>query len=125
MTENDISFIIRGCIFQVYNNLGPGLLESVYEAALMYELKNNNLDVKNQVILPGHYKDITLEVGYRIDILVEDLVIVEIKSLEELKKVHYKQVMTYLKLSKIKLGLLVNFNTDNIYDNIKRVVNNL
>lgn len=101
------------------------MLESVYEAALMYELKNNNLDVKNQVILPVHYKDITLEVGYRIDILVEDLVIVEIKSLEELKKVHYKQVMTYLKLSKIKLGLLVNFNTDNIYDNIKRVVNNL
>ena len=101
------------------------MLESVYEAALMYELKNINLDVKNQVILPVHYKDITLEVGYRIDILVEDLVIVEIKSLEELKKVHYKQVMTYLKLSKIKLGLLVNFNTDNIYDNIKRVVNNL
>ena len=101
------------------------MLESVYEAALMYELKNNNLDVKNQVILPVHYKDITLEVGYRIDILVEDLVIVEIKSLEELKKVHYKQVMTYLKLSKIKLGLLVNFNSDNIYDNIKRVVNNL
>ena len=101
------------------------MLESVYEAALMYELKNNNLDVKNQVILPVHYKDITLEVGYRIDILVEDLVIIEIKSLEELKKVHYKQVMTYLKLSKIKLGLLVNFNSDNIYDNIKRVVNNL
>ena len=101
------------------------MLESVYEAALMYELKNNNLDVKNQVILPVHYNDITLEVEYRIDILVEDLVIVEIKSLEELKKVHYKQVMTYLKLSKIKLGLLVNFNSDNIYDNIKRVVNNL
>ncbi len=125
MTENDMSFIIRGCIFQVYNNLGPGLLESVYEAALIYELKNNNLSVKSQVTLPVHYKDITLEVGYRIDILVEDSVIIEIKSVEDLKKVHYKQVMTYLKLSKIKLGILVNFNSDNIKDNIKRVVNNL
>ena len=125
MIENDISYKIRGCIFEVYNCLGAGLLESVYEAALIYELKNINLQVENQVVLPVHYKDIMLQVGFRIDILVEELVIIEIKSVEELKNVHYKQLLTYLKLSNTKLGLLVNFNSDNIKENIKRVVNGL
>lgn len=125
MEENDITYKIRGCIFAVYRNLGPGLFESVYEAALVYELKKNNLEVKSQVPLPVFYEGIQLEVGFRIDVLVEDKVIVEIKSVEELSKVHYKQLLTYLKLSDKKVGLLVNFNCDNISENIKRVVNNL
>lgn len=125
MEENDITYKIRGCIFAVYRNLGPGLLESVYEAALVYELKKNNLEVKSQVPLPVLYEGIQLEVGFRIDVLVEEKVIVEIKSVEELSKVHYKQLLTYLKLSDKKVGLLVNFNCDNISENIKRVVNNL
>ncbi len=125
MEENDITYKIRGCIFAVYRNLGPGLLESVYEAALVYELKKNNLEVKSQVPLPVFYERIQLEVGFRIDVLVEEKVIIEIKSVEELSKVHYKQLLTYLKLSDKKVGLLVNFNCDNISENIKRVVNNL
>ena len=125
MEENDITYKIRGCIFAVYRNLGPGLLESVYEAALVYELKKNNLEVKSQVPLPVLYEGIQLEVGFRIDVLVEEKVIVEIKSVEELSKVHYKQLLTYLKLSDKKVGLLVNFNCDNISENIKRIVNNL
>lgn len=125
MNENDISYLIRGCIFKVSYNLGPGLLESVYEAALLYELKKNNLNAKSQVLLPVMYEDIVLELGFRLDIVVEDKVIIEIKSVEELSRVHYKQLLTYLKLSKLKLGMLVNFNTDDIQSNIKRIVNNL
>ena len=125
MEENDITYKIRGCIFAVYRNLGPGLQESVYEAALVYELKKNNLEVKSQVPLPVLYEGIQLEVGFRIDVLVEEKVIIEIKSVEELSKVHYKQLLTYLKLSDKKVGLLVNFNCDNISENIKRIVNNL
>lgn len=125
MNENDISYLIRGCIFKVSNNLGRGLLESVYEAALLYELKKNNLNAKSQVLLPVMYEDIVLELGFRLDIVVEDKVIIEIKSVEELSRVHYKQLLTYLKLSKLKLGMLVNFNTDDIQSNIKRIVNNL
>lgn len=125
MTENDISYRIRGAIFRVYNVVGPGLLESAYEAALAYELIKDGLQVNVQVALPFQYEDVKLEVGYRIDLIVENKVIIEIKSVEELSKVHYKQVMTYLKLSGLKLGLLVNFNTNNIDSSIKRVVNNL
>ena len=125
MEENDITYKIRGCIFAVYRNLGPGLLESVYEAALVYELKKNNLEVKSQVPLPVIYEGIKLEVGFRLDILVEEKVIIEIKTVEDFSKVHYKQLLTYLKLSDKKVGILVNFNCDNISENIKRVVNNL
>lgn len=125
MEENDITYKIRGCIFAVYRNLGPGLLESVYEAALLYELKKNNLAVKSQVALPVLYEGIQLGVGFRLDVLVEEKVIIEIKSVEELSKIHYKQLLTYLKLSEKKVGILVNFNCENISENIKRVVNNL
>ena len=125
MIENEISYIIRGCIFKVYNALGPGLLESAYEAALAYELKQAGLDVVCQLGLPFQYETIQLDIGYRIDILVNDTVIVEVKSVENLTGVHYKQVVTYLKLSNKKLGLLVNFNTSNMEDSIKRIVNNL
>ena len=125
MDENEISFKIRGCIFTVFNKLGPGLLESAYEAALIYELKKANLEVKNQVPLPMIYEEIRMEIGYRLDILVENKVIIELKSVENLLDVHHKQVITYLKLSGLKLGLLVNFNSDQIAQNIFRKVNGL
>ena len=125
MTENELSYIIRGAIFKVYNALGPGLLESAYESALAYELKKEGLSTKCQLGLPFQYETIKLDVGYRIDILVNDQVIIEVKSVENLMDVHYKQLLTYLKLSNKRLGLLVNFNTSKIDDNIKRVVNNL
>ncbi len=125
MTENDISYKIRGAIFSVYQNLGPGLLESVYEAALLYELTKANLKVESQKPVPVIYDGIQLDIGFRLDILVENKVIIEIKSVETLAKVHHKQLLTYLKLSNLKLGILVNFNTDNINDSIFRKVNNL
>ena len=125
MEENDISFKIRGAIFKVYNALGPCLLESVYEIALAHVLIEMGLDVKRQVVLPVTFEGIKLDGGFRIDLLVNDLVIVEIKSVEDLKSVHNKQLNTYLKLSNLKLGILVNFNTSNILDSIFRVVNKL
>ena len=125
MNENELSYIIRGCIFKVYNALGPGLLESAYEAALAYELRQANLDVVCQLGLPFQYETIKLDIGYRIDLIVNDKVIIEVKSVENLTDVHYKQVVTYLKLSNKKLGLLVNFNTSKIDESIKRIVNNL
>lgn len=125
MDENDISYQIRGAIFTVYNALGPGLLESVYETVLAYVLAENGLDVKQQVKLPIVFEGITLNAGYRIDLLINDLVIIEIKSVEILAPVHHKQVLTYLKLSGLKLGLLVNFNSSNISQSIWRKVNGL
>jgi GxxExxY protein len=125
MTENEISYLIRGAIFKVYNMLGPGLLESVYELALSHELILLDLDIKTQLPLPVIYNDVVLDGGYRIDIIVDNKVIIEIKSVETLNPVHHKQILTYLKLSKIKLGLLVNFNSDNIADAIFRKVNGL
>jgi GxxExxY protein len=125
MTENDLSYIIRRCIFKIFNTLGPGLLESAYEAVLKYELTKEGLQVKSQVPLPLIYDDIKMDIGYRIDLLVEDKVIVEIKSVENLADVHHKQVITYLKLSGLKLGLLVNFNCAEIDKSIHRKVNGL
>ena len=123
--ENKISYDIRGAAFKVYNELGPGLLESVYEAALFYELSEMGYNVRVQVPLPVNYKEIKLELGFRIDIIVNDLVIIEIKSVEDLAPVHYKQVLTYLKLTNKKLGLLINFNTDDLSGSIHRLVNDL
>ena len=125
MIENDISFKIRGAIFRVYNALGPGLLESVYEIALTHVLTEMGLNVKRQVEIPVIFEGIKLDGGFRIDLLVNDLVIVEIKSVEDLKSVHHKQLTTYLKLSELKLGILVNFNTNTILDSIFRKVNGL
>lgn len=125
MTENELSYEMRGCIFNVYNNLGPGLLESVYEAALVFELNKKKLSCATQVGLPMQYETIRLDVGYRMDILVANKVIIEVKSVETLSEVHHKQVLTYLKLSGLKLGLLVNFNTANISASIFRKVNRL
>lgn len=125
MSENEISYKIRGAIFKVYNTLGPGLLESAYEAALMYEIAKLGLNVNSQVALPLVYDEIKMEVGYRIDLLIEDKVIIEIKSVENLAEVHHKQVITYLKLSGKKLGLLVNFNCVKIDESIFRKVNGI
>ncbi|MDX5338517.1 MAG: GxxExxY protein [Cyclobacteriaceae bacterium] len=123
MHENEITFLIRGAIFKVYNTLGPGLLESSYEAALGYELIKSGLLVEHQVGLPLIYQELQLEIGYRIDLLVEKKVIVEIKSVEQLMNIHHLQIMTYLRLSNLKLGLLVNFNTDDLSKNIIRKIN--
>lgn len=125
MTENEISYKIRGAIFTVFNALGPGLLESAYEAALIHELLKLGLEVRSQVALPLIYDGVKMDVGYRIDLLVEDKVIIEIKSVENLAEVHHKQVITYLKLSGKKLGLLVNFNCVKIDESIFRKVNGL
>ena len=125
MTENEISYLIRGAIYRVYNNIGPGLLESVYETALVYELRKIGLNVKSQLGLPFIYEELKMEVGFRIDIFVENKVIVEVKSVEHLAELHYKQLLTYLKLSEVKLGLLLNFNTSEINENIIRIVNHL
>ena len=125
MTENEISYEIRKAIYEVYNETGPGLLESTYEYALKYELEEAGLNVKSQVSLPVMYKGIKLATNYRIDLLIENKVIIELKSVDELNSVHHKQVITYLKLSNLKLGILVNFNTNNLNSNIIRKVNKL
>lgn len=125
LEENDISYDIRGAAFKVHTELGPGLLESVYETALSYELVQKGYNVKNQLGVPMVYASIKMDVGFRLDILVNDLVIVEIKSVDVLSDVHHKQLLTYLKLSGKKLGLLINFNSSSLKDSIIRIVNNL
>lgn len=125
MELNDLTYKIRGAIYSVHNTLGPGLFESVYEAALAFELLSAGLQIKTQVGIPVHYKDVQLDIGFRLDILVEDAVIVEIKSVEKLLDVHKKQLFTYLKLTKIKIGLLMNFYSSNLFDKEKliRIIN--
>ena len=125
MTENDISFKIRGAIFKVYNTLGPGLFESVYESALYYELTKMGLKVVRQLEISIIYDEIILDIGFKIDLLVEDKVIIELKSVEDLAPIHYKQITNYLKLTNKKLGLLVNFNSTNIINDIKRIANKM
>lgn len=125
MNENDISYKIRGCIFNVYNALGPGLLESVYQHILNYELQKCGLQTKVEFPVPVMYDNQKMDIGFRIDILVNDLVIIEIKSVENLAEVHHKQVLTYLRLTNLKLGLLVNFNSEDITKSIFRKVNGL
>jgi GxxExxY protein len=123
MTDNEISYQIRGAIFEVYNTLGPGLLESVYEEALVYELNQRDLKVERQLEVPIHYKDASLSTPLRLDVLVEDSVIIELKSVKALEDIHFKQLLTYLRLLDKNLGILVNFNTDDISSSIRRVVN--
>ena len=126
MTENEISYQIRGAIYDVFKTLGPGLLESVYEEALVYELEQRGLSVERQKLVPVVYKGVTLKTDLRLDLLVEDKVIVELKSVTEMKDVFYKQTLTYCKLLNKKLGILVNFNVDDILDGaITRVANRL
>jgi len=125
MDLNDLTYKIRGAIFKVHSSLGPGLLESVYEVALAYELMQLGLKVASQVGLPVNYNNIKLELGFRIDIIVEDSVIIEVKSVEALHDVHKKQMLTYLKLSGKKIGILVNFNVSTLKDkeSLIRIIN--
>ena len=126
MTINEISYQIRGAIYDVYKTLGPGLLESVYEEALIFELKQRGLKVERQKPVPILYKGNVLKSELRLDILVEDQVIVELKSVAEMKDIYYKQTLTYCKLINKKLGILVNFNVDDILDGaIIRIANGL
>lgn len=123
MTENEISKAIIGCAMEVHKHLGPGLLESSYEVCLLYELEQKGLKVIQQQALPIVYKEVKLNAGYRIDLLVENKVIVELKSVEILAPIHTAQVLTYLKLKDLKLGLLINFNSVLLKDGVKRVIN--
>lgn len=125
MIENELSEIIIGCAIDVHKVLGPGLLESAYLECLRYELLNTGLNIESQKPLPLVYKEIKLDIGYRIDLLVENKVVVEIKSVDFLNELHAAQVLTYLKLSGCKLGLLINFNALRIKDGLKRIVNKL
>ncbi len=125
MTENEVAEVIVDACFRVHTVLGPGLLESVYEAALTYEIGKRGLRVTRQSPLPVVYESVALEEGFRADLMVEDLVIVELKSVEAVAPVHKKQPLTYLRLSGKRLGLLVNFGTNLIKDGITRVVNGL
>ena len=121
--KDPLSYKVIGCAMEVYNTLGPGLLETAYEKALIHELQLNGLSVTSQVPVEMNYKGMNLGEGLRLDILVEDSLIVELKSVEELKPVHYKQLLTYLKLTDKRIGLLINFNVNDFRDGIKRVVN--
>ena len=125
MIENQIGTLIVDCAYKVHKNLGPGLLESTYEACLLFELINIGLSAISQKPVPVVYNGVKLNAGYRIDILVERKVIIEIKSIEALNPVHMAQIITYLKLSDCKLGYLINFNVKYFKSGIRRVVNNL
>ncbi|MGZ2370111.1 GxxExxY protein [Ancylomarina sp. YFZ004] len=125
MTENEVSKIVVDCALKVHRKLGPGLLESAYQECLMYELNNHGLKVEKEKPMPLIYDDVKLDIGYRIDLLINNKLIIEIKSVESLNDVHLAQILTYLKLSGCKLGLLINFNVALIKNGIKRVVNNL
>lgn len=124
-TENEISKIILDIAFDIHTKLGPGLFESVYEEILIYELEDYGLDVKKQQGIPVIWNELKMEVGFRADIIVENKVIVEIKSIEALAPIHYKQLTTYLKITGLKLGLLINFNEYLLKDGIKRIANKL
>jgi GxxExxY protein len=125
MTENEISKVVVDLCFKIHKQYGPGLFESVYEELFCYELSKTGLSFKRQHPVPLIHEEIKMEVGFRADVIVEDKVIVELKSVEALADIHYKQVQTYLKLSGCKLGLLINFNVALIKEGIHRIVNNL
>ncbi len=125
MTENGIAKVIVDASFKIHTTLGPGLLESVYEKVLLYEIEKRGLNVNNQRPIPVVYENVKLEIGFRADLIVEEKVIVEIKSVENLLPVHKKQLLTYLRLADKRLGLLINFGSALIKDGIKRIVNGL
>jgi len=125
MTENKISKIVVDCALKVHRQLGPGLLESAYQECLLYELVDQGLQVEKEKAMPLIYNDVKLDIGYRIDLLINNKLVIEIKSVEAINDVHLAQILTYLKLSECKLGLLINFNVSLIKNGIKRVVNNL
>jgi GxxExxY protein len=125
MTENELSRIVLGQAISVHKALGPGLLESVYESCLYYRLSKTGLMIERQKPIPLVFEEVKLECGFRCDIVVKNKLIIEIKSVEGLNEVHFAQVLTYLKLTRIKLGLLLNFNVLQLKDGLKSIVNNL
>jgi len=125
MTENEIATAVVDAAFKIHTTLGPGLLESVYEAVLDFELQRRGLQVARQIGLPVNYEGVKLELGFRIDLIINNKLIIEVKSVESLAPVHKKQLLTYLRLTDLRLGLLINFNVERIKDGIQRVVNGL
>jgi len=125
MTENELSKIIVNTAFQIHSKLGPGLLESVYEEIMYYELQKQGLRVERQKGIPVFWDDLKMDIGFRADLIVEKKVIIELKSVEKLAAVHPKQLLTYIKIAGVKLGLLINFNEVLIKNGITRIVNNL
>lgn len=125
MTENELSYKIIGAAINIHKTIGPGLLESAYENALAYDLRELGFEVQQQKPMPFIYKSVRQDVGYRIDLMINNKVIIEIKSVETLAPVHYAQTLTYLRLSDLKLALLINFNSKILKNQIHRIVNNL
>jgi len=125
VTENELSRLVIGGAMKVHSALGPGLLESAYEACLQYELMRLGLRVERQKPVPLIYETVKLESGYRLDLLVENKLIIEVKAVEALAEIHFAQVLTYLRLSGLRLALLLNFNLVHMKDGIRRIVNNL
>jgi GxxExxY protein len=125
MNENELSYKIIGAALEIHRNFGPGLLESAYENALAYDLREKGIEVKQQVAMPLVYKEVKMDVGYRVDLLVANKVIIEVKSMEGLAPVHFAQLLTYCRLSHLKLGLLINFNCRLLKEGIHRIVNDL
>src|SRR6266404_2284115 len=125
VTENELSRLVVGCAMRVHTALGPGLLESAYEACLQFELIKSGHQVEAQKPLPLVYESVKLECGYRVDLLVEGKLIIEVKSIEALAEIHFAQVLTYLRLSNLRLALLLNFNVVHMKDGIRRIVNKL
>ena len=120
---DELSYKVIGCAMEVQNVLGPGLLESVYEQALIHELVTNGIPVKGQIEVDVNYKGMNIANGFRVDLIVDDELIIELKSVEDIRPIHQKQLQTYLKLMDKRIGLLINFNTINLKDGIKRIVN--
>jgi len=125
MTENELSKIIVNTAYQIHKTLGPGLLESVYEEIMYYELCKQGLTIERQKGIPVIWNDLKMEIGFRADLITEGKVIIELKSVETIAPVHHKQLLTYLKLTGLKLGMLINFNETLIKNGITRIVNNL
>jgi GxxExxY protein len=123
MKENEITELIIGCAIKIHRSLGPGLLESAYEACLFYELSKIGLTVEKQKALPLIYESVKLDCGYRADFVIENKVVIEVKSVDAIADIHLAQILTYLKLSNCKVGLLINFNVLKLTDGLKRVVN--
>jgi GxxExxY protein len=123
MTENELATIAVDIAFKIHTALGPGLLESVYESAFAYELDKRDISYTRQEEIPAIYKDIRLDVGFRADIIIENKLLIELKSIEAIDKVHHKTVLTYLRLADLKLGLLINFGTNLIKDGVYRKIN--
>lgn len=125
MNENEVGEVILGAAIKVNSALGPGLLESAYEACLFHEISKQGLDIKRQVLLPVYYDGLNLDAGYRLDLVVANCVIVELKAVEKLLPIHTAQLLSYLRLSEMRLGYLLNFNVLRMNEGIKRVVNGL